>query len=159
VFEHACKLGCEGIVSKRRGSRYARGRSSNWLKVKNPDAPAVRREYRAKRPYTSVISARRSNRMGGISTSPPGVHAGNIDNKDFVAGATLFMPVYTVRALFSVSDGHAAQGQGEVDLSAIEIGNRGKFQFIVRKDIKLTWPRAETPSPSVSPSCHARRPI
>jgi bifunctional non-homologous end joining protein LigD len=44
VFEHACKLGCEGIVSKRRGSRYARGRSSNWLKVKNPAAPAVRRE-------------------------------------------------------------------------------------------------------------------
>ena len=44
VFVHACKLGCEGIVSKRRGSRYARGRSSNWLKVKNPDAPAVRRE-------------------------------------------------------------------------------------------------------------------
>jgi hypothetical protein len=44
VYEHACKLGCEGIVSKRRGSRYARGRSSNWVKVKNPDAPAVRRE-------------------------------------------------------------------------------------------------------------------
>jgi hypothetical protein len=34
----------QGIVSNRRGSRYARGRSSNWLKVKNPDAPAVRRE-------------------------------------------------------------------------------------------------------------------
>ena len=44
VFDHACKLGCEGIVSKRRGSRYARGRSSNWIKVKNPDAPAVQRE-------------------------------------------------------------------------------------------------------------------
>ena len=44
VFERACKLGCEGIVSKRRGSRYARGRSSSWIKVKNPDAPAVRRE-------------------------------------------------------------------------------------------------------------------
>jgi ATP-dependent DNA ligase len=44
ALEHACKFGCEGIVSKRRGSRYARGRSSNWLKVKNPDAPAVRRE-------------------------------------------------------------------------------------------------------------------
>jgi bifunctional non-homologous end joining protein LigD len=44
VFEHACKLGCEGIVSKRRGSIYSAGRSSNWLKVKNPDAPAVRRE-------------------------------------------------------------------------------------------------------------------
>jgi hypothetical protein len=44
VFAHACKFGREGIVSKRRGSRYARGRSSNWLKVKDPDAPAVRRE-------------------------------------------------------------------------------------------------------------------
>jgi bifunctional non-homologous end joining protein LigD len=44
VFEHACKLGCEGKVSKRRGSRYARGLSSSWLKVKNPDAPAVQRE-------------------------------------------------------------------------------------------------------------------
>jgi hypothetical protein len=43
-IELRCKLGCEGIVSKRRGSRYARGRSSNWLKVKDPDAPAVRRE-------------------------------------------------------------------------------------------------------------------
>jgi ATP-dependent DNA ligase len=42
VFEHACKLGCEGIVSKRPGSRYARGRSSNWLTVKNPGALAVR---------------------------------------------------------------------------------------------------------------------
>jgi len=44
VFQHACKLGCEGIVSKRRGSRYAAGRTQHWLKVKNPDAPAVRRE-------------------------------------------------------------------------------------------------------------------
>jgi bifunctional non-homologous end joining protein LigD len=44
VFEHACRLGCEGIVSKRRGSRYIAGRSEHWLKVKNPDAPAVRRE-------------------------------------------------------------------------------------------------------------------
>jgi acetamidase/formamidase len=50
--------------------------------------------------------------MGRISTSPPGVHAGNIDIKDFVAGTTLFMPVYTVGALYSVSDAHAAQGQG-----------------------------------------------
>ena len=44
VFEHACRLGCEGIVSKRRGSRYAAGRSPNWLEVKNPAAPAARRE-------------------------------------------------------------------------------------------------------------------
>jgi ATP-dependent DNA ligase len=45
VFQHACKLGCEGIVSKRRGSHYIAGRTEHWLKVKNPDAPAVRREF------------------------------------------------------------------------------------------------------------------
>ena len=44
VFEHACQLGCEGIVSKRLGSRYRSGRSPDWRKFKNPQAPAVRRE-------------------------------------------------------------------------------------------------------------------
>jgi bifunctional non-homologous end joining protein LigD len=44
IFERACKLGCEGIVSKRVGSRYVSGRTSHWVKVKNPAAPAVRRE-------------------------------------------------------------------------------------------------------------------
>ncbi len=44
VFHHACKLGCEGIVSKRLGSLYRAGRSEHWIKVKNPAAPAVKRE-------------------------------------------------------------------------------------------------------------------
>ena len=44
VFQQACALGCEGIVSKRLGSRYRSGRSPDWLKFKNPNAPAVRRE-------------------------------------------------------------------------------------------------------------------
>ncbi|MFZ1150789.1 MAG: hypothetical protein WAR76_13790 [Xanthobacteraceae bacterium] len=44
LFEHACKLGCEGIVSKRLGSPYRSGRSPHWVKVKNPKAPAVTRE-------------------------------------------------------------------------------------------------------------------
>jgi ATP-dependent DNA ligase len=44
VFQHACKLGCEGIVSKRLGSTYSAGRSKYWVKVKNPNAPAVKRE-------------------------------------------------------------------------------------------------------------------
>jgi len=44
VFREACRLGCEGIVSKRLGSTYRRGRSPLWLKVKNPNAPAVKRE-------------------------------------------------------------------------------------------------------------------
>jgi acetamidase/formamidase len=83
---------------------------------------------------------------GRISSGPPGVHAGNMDNKDLTAGTTLFMPVHAPGALFSAGDAHAAQGHGEVDLTAIETGMRGKFQFIVRKDMKLRWPRAETPT-------------
>jgi hypothetical protein len=43
VFHHACKLGLEGIVSKRKNSRYKSGRSPDWVKSKNPDAPAVKR--------------------------------------------------------------------------------------------------------------------
>jgi acetamidase/formamidase len=54
------------------------------------------------------------------------------------------MPIYAPGALFSVGDAHAAQGHGEVDLTAIQTALRGKFQFIVRKDLKLTRPRAET---------------
>jgi acetamidase/formamidase len=83
--------------------------------------------------------------MGRISSREPGVHTGNIDNKDLTAGTTLYMPVHAPGALFSVGDGHAVQGQGEVDGSAVETGLRGRFQFIVRKDMKITWPRAETP--------------
>jgi bifunctional non-homologous end joining protein LigD len=44
VFKHACALGCEGVVSKRRGSPYVSGRSRHWIKTKNPTAPAVRRQ-------------------------------------------------------------------------------------------------------------------
>jgi acetamidase/formamidase len=82
--------------------------------------------------------------MGRIGSGPPGIHTGNIDNKDVAAGATLYMLVLAPGALFSIGDGHGTQGQGEVDLSAVETGLRGRFQFIVRKDMKITWPRAET---------------
>jgi acetamidase/formamidase len=85
--------------------------------------------------------------MGRISSAPPGIHAGNMDNKDIAAGASLYVPVNVPGALFSVGDAHAAQGHGEVDLTAIETGLRGRFQFIVHKDMKIaTWPRAETPT-------------
>ncbi len=96
------------------------------------------------RPFFGTLGVAPLPAMGRISSGPPGVHTGNIDNKDVAAGSILYMPIYAAGALFSVGDGHGAQGQGEVDLSAVETGLRGKFQFIVRKDLKLTWPRAET---------------
>jgi acetamidase/formamidase len=98
------------------------------------------------RPFFGTMGLAPDPSMGRISSGPPGVHTGNLDNKDLVAGTTLYMPVHAPGALFSAGDAHAAQGHGEVDLTAIETGLRGKFQFILRKDMKLTWPRAETPT-------------
>jgi acetamidase/formamidase len=99
------------------------------------------------RPFFGTMGVAPPPVMGRISSAPPGIHAGNMDNKDIAAGASLYVPVYVPGALFSVGDAHAAQGQGEVDLTAIETGLRGRFQFVVRKDLKIaTWPRAETPT-------------
>jgi acetamidase/formamidase len=96
------------------------------------------------RPFFGTMGVAPPGAMGRISSGPPGIYTGNVDNKDLGAGATLYLPVHTPGALFSTGDAHAAQGHGEVDLSAIETGLRGRFQFIVRKDMKLVWPRAET---------------
>jgi len=87
---------------------------------------------------------------GRISSNPPGIHAGNLDNKALVAGTTLFIPIHAPGALFEVGDGHAAQGDGEVDQTAIETSLRGRLQLTVREDMKLTWPRAETPTDYIS---------
>jgi acetamidase/formamidase len=87
---------------------------------------------------------------GRISSNPPGIHAGNLDNKALVAGTTLFIPIHAPGALFEVGDGHAAQGDGEVDQTGLETSLRGRLQLTVRKDMKLTWPRAETPSDYIS---------
>jgi len=98
------------------------------------------------RPFFGTMGVAPPPQMGRISSGPPGIHAGNLDNKDLGAGATLYLPVHVAGALFSAGDPHAAQGHGEVDLTAIETNLRGRFQFVVRKDMKLRWPRAETAS-------------
>jgi len=83
---------------------------------------------------------------GRVSSNPPGTHAGNLDNKELVAGTTLYIPVHAPGALLEIGDGHAAQGDGEVDQTAIETSLTGRVQLIVRHDLHLTWPRAETPT-------------
>jgi acetamidase/formamidase len=98
------------------------------------------------RPFFGVAGVAPPAALGRVSSAPPGTHAGNLDNKDLVAGSILYVPVHVRGALFSAGDGHAAQGHGEVNLTALETGLRGKFQLIVRKDLKLKWPRAETPT-------------
>jgi acetamidase/formamidase len=83
---------------------------------------------------------------GRFNSAPPWIMAGNLDNKDLVAGTTLYIPVHAPGALIEVGDGHAGQGDGEVDITALETSLIGMFQFIVRKDMHLRWPRAETPT-------------
>lgn len=87
---------------------------------------------------------------GKIDSAPPFAHAGNMDNKELVAGSTLFIPVAVKGALFQAGDGHAAQGNGEVDITALETYLSGTFRFIVHKDKHLVWPRAETPEYYIS---------
>jgi acetamidase/formamidase len=96
------------------------------------------------RPFFGSMGVAPAPEIGRLSSNPPGRHAGNLDNRELVAGSTLFIPVFVPGALFFIGDGHAAQGDGEVNQTAIETSLRGRVQLTVRKDMTLAWPRAET---------------
>jgi len=98
------------------------------------------------KPFFGSMGVAPPSSRGRVSSNPPHIHAGNLDNKELVAGTTLYIPVHAKGALFEVGDGHAAQGDGEVDQTAIETSLRGRLQLTVRKDMKLEWPRGETPT-------------
>jgi acetamidase/formamidase len=102
------------------------------------------------RPFFGSMGVAPPPAMGRISSNPPGIHAGNLDNKELVAGTTLWIPVHVRGALFEVGDGHAAQGDGEVDQTGIETSLRGRLQLTVRKGQTMAWPRAETPTHFIS---------
>jgi acetamidase/formamidase len=104
----------------------------------------------ALRPFFGSMGVAPAADAGRVSSNPPGRHAGNLDNRELVAGSTLFIPVFAPGALFEVGDGHAAQGDGEVDQTAIETSLRGRLRLTVRKDMKLVWPRAETSTDYIS---------
>ncbi|WP_082452796.1 acetamidase/formamidase family protein [Sphingomonas sp. Leaf208] len=82
--------------------------------------------------------------FGRYDSAPPTINGGNMDDKALVAGTTLFLPVYAPGALFQVGDGHAAQGNGEVDITALETSLTGTFEFVLHKKAAITYPRAET---------------
>ena len=82
---------------------------------------------------------------GRYSSVPPGEFAGNIDIRDFSEGAILYVPVFVKGALFWTGDSHAAQGNGEVNLTAIETAYKEfNVTLTVVKNMKLDWPRIET---------------
>ncbi|MGX7705209.1 acetamidase/formamidase family protein [Methylobacterium sp. Gmos1] len=97
-------------------------------------------------PFFGVMAVAPPPAWGRCTSIIPRAFGGNLDNKELTAGSTLFLPVFTEGALFSCGDGHGAQGDGEVNVTAIETALSGTFEFALRRDLRLTIPRAETPT-------------
>ncbi len=105
------------------------------------------------RPFFGSMGVAPPKEVGKWNSAPPWIHAGNLDNKELVAGSSLFIPVHVKGALFEIGDGHAAQGNGEVDITAIETSLKAALQFLVHKGKLLQWPRAETPTHIITMGC------
>jgi acetamidase/formamidase len=98
------------------------------------------------KPFFGVMVVAPPPAWGPIASPPPRRNGGNMDNKELIAGTTLYLPIYVDGALFSVGDGHGVQGDGEVCITAIETGLIGTFELHLRDDMTLEWPMAETPT-------------
>lgn len=96
------------------------------------------------RPFFGVMAVGPSLDYGRVSTIEPREYGGNIDNRELVAGSRLFLPIFVEGGLFSAGDGHACQGDGEVNLTALETALAGRFTLIVHKRRTLALPRAVT---------------
>lgn len=95
-------------------------------------------------PFMGVMATCPPDSEGPYRRSgPPGSFGGNLDCKYLCAGSTLYLPVYQKGALFYTGDSHAAQGDGEVTVNAIETADTCTLQFILHKGMKLKMPRAE----------------
>lgn len=106
-------------------------------------------------PFFGVMAVAPPPSWGRISTIEPRAHGGNLDNKELIAGTTLFLPVFNEGALFSCGDGHGAQGDGEVCVTAIETALQGRFRLTVRRDLDITYPEAETATHLITMGMHA----
>lgn len=98
------------------------------------------------KPFWGVIGVAPPPSMGRVSSGPPNVFGGNMDNHDLQPGTSLFLPVHAKDALISIGDGHAVQGGGEVGMSAVETSLKGEVQIVLHKGMHTNWPRAETPT-------------
>jgi acetamidase/formamidase len=108
------------------------------------------------RPFFGVMGVAPPAAWGRLSTVQPRAHGGNLDNKELVLGTTLYLPVWHEGALFSAGDGHAAQGDGEVCVTAIETALTGTFEFQLRRDLgSLRFPQAETADAYITMAANA----
>lgn len=95
-------------------------------------------------PFMGIMAVSPPTSLGMVSSTPPGAWGGNIDLKFTGIGSSLFLPVFNRGGQFFTGDGHAVQGDGEVDGGAIEISLRPTLQFIVHKGRSIKSPRVET---------------
>lgn len=105
-------------------------------------------------PFFGILGVAPPPSWGRIDSSAPRQHGGNLDNKELVAGTTLFLPTWVDGALFSAGDGHAAQGDGEVDVTALETCLEGEFRLRVLERFEVTLPIARTPSHLITMGFH-----
>jgi acetamidase/formamidase len=98
------------------------------------------------RPFFGQLAVQPAPQFGRQNSKEPREFGGNLDCKELTAGSTIYLPCWNDGGLFSTGDGHAAQGDGEVDGTAIETCLTGTFEFHVRKDLDWKMPRAETPT-------------
>ena len=98
------------------------------------------------KPFFGIMGVAPPPVWGRVTSIIPRPFGGNLDNKDLVPGTTVYFPVFNEGALLTVGDGHGVQGDGEVCLTAIETALTGTFRVTVRKDMRLTMPRAESPT-------------
>jgi len=98
------------------------------------------------RPFFGILATAPRAEYGTVSSVEPREFGGNMDNKEFVPGTSVYLPVWVPGARFSCGDGHAVQGDGEVCLTALETCLRGTFQLVVHKRMALPFPRALTPT-------------
>jgi acetamidase/formamidase len=96
------------------------------------------------RPFFGQLAVAPPKDFGRQNSKEPREFGGNLDCKELIAGSTIYLPVSNEGGLFSTGDGHAAQGDGEVNGTAIETALKGTFEFHVRKDLRWRLPRAET---------------
>ena len=106
-------------------------------------------------PFFGIMGVAPPAAWGRISSREPRRHGGNLDNKELVAGSTLFLPVHVEGANFCAGDGHGRQGDGEVCVNALEMCLDGRFTLILHKgggetEPLLAVPRAETPTHYIS---------
>jgi acetamidase/formamidase len=98
------------------------------------------------RPFFGQLAVAPPREFGRQNSKEPREFGGNIDCKELTAGSTIYLPVWNDGALFSTGDGHAAQGDGEVNGTAIETALTGTLEFHLRKGLGWKLPRAETPT-------------